>query len=50
MKLADPSENAVLIFLTHNMVALEQLYAGVVGMGVYEAIEWFQVEALGVVG
>ncbi|MEZ4621884.1 MAG: serine hydrolase [Caldilineaceae bacterium] len=46
---ADPSENAVLIFLTHNMVALEQLYAGV-GMGVYEAIEWFQVEALGVVG
>ena len=46
---ADPTNHAVLIFLTHNMVELEQLYAGI-GMGVYEAIEWFAVEAAGVLG
>lgn len=41
---ADPAKNTVMIFLTHNMLELEQLYAGI-GMGVYEAIEWFQMEA-----
>jgi CubicO group peptidase (beta-lactamase class C family) len=41
---ADPTQNAVLIFLTHNMVELEQLYAGI-GLGVYEAIAHFQEQA-----
>lgn len=41
---ADPNNNAVLIFLTHNMVELEQLTNGV-GLGVYEAIAQFQAQA-----
>lgn len=41
---ADPNHNAVLIFLTHNMVELEQLYEGI-GLGVYEAIALFQAQA-----
>lgn len=41
---ADPTNNSVLIFLTHNMVELEQLYAGI-GLGVYEAIAEFQAQA-----
>jgi CubicO group peptidase (beta-lactamase class C family) len=41
---ADPHQNAVLIFLAHNMVELEQLYEGV-GLGVYEAIAQFQAQA-----
>lgn len=42
---ADPSNNSVLIFLTHNMVELEQLLNGV-GLGVYDAIAQFQAQAL----
>lgn len=42
---ADPSNHAVLIFLTHNMVELEQLYEGI-GLGVYAAIAHFQAEAM----
>lgn len=38
---ADPSNNAVLIFLAHNMVELEQLYNGI-GLGTYEASAQFQ--------
>ena len=41
---ADPNQNAVLIFLAHNMVELEQLYEGI-GLGVYEAIAQFQAQA-----
>ena len=41
---ADPNQNAVLIFLAHNMVELEQLYEGI-GLGVYEAIAHFQAQA-----
>lgn len=41
---ADPTNNAVLIFLAHNMVELEQLYEGI-GLGVYEAIAQFQAQA-----
>ena len=41
---ADPTKNAVLIFLAHNMVELEQLYEGI-GLGVYEAIAQFQAQA-----
>ena len=41
---ADPNQNAVLIFLSHNMVELEQLYEGI-GLGVYEAIAQFQAQA-----
>lgn len=39
-----PNQNTVLIFLAHNMVELEQLYEGI-GLGVYEAIAQFQVQA-----
>lgn len=41
---ADPTNNSVLLFLTHNMVELEQLYDGI-GMGVYDAITHFQAQA-----
>lgn len=41
---ADPSNNSVLIFLSHNMVELEQLFEGI-GAGVYEAITQFQTQA-----
>lgn len=41
---ADPTKHAVLIFLAHNMVELEQLYEGI-GFSVYEAITQFQVQA-----
>lgn len=41
---ADPTNNSVLIFLAHNMVELEQLYAGV-GLDVYAAIAEFQTQA-----
>lgn len=41
---ADPSNNSVLIFLTHNMVELEQLFNGI-GFGVYDAISQFQEQA-----
>lgn len=41
---ADPTKNAVLIFLAHNMVELEQLYEGI-GLSVYEAIAQFQAQA-----
>ncbi len=42
---ADPSNNSVLIFLTHNMLELEQLLNGI-GLGVYDAINQFQSRAL----
>jgi CubicO group peptidase (beta-lactamase class C family) len=38
---ADPSDNSVLIFLSHNMVEPEQLANGI-GLGVYAAITQFQ--------
>lgn len=38
---ADPSDNSVLIFLTHNMVELDQFAQGI-GFGVYDAILRFQ--------
>ena len=38
---ADPADNAVLIFLTHNMVLRDQLANGI-GFGVYDAIDAFQ--------
>jgi CubicO group peptidase (beta-lactamase class C family) len=41
---ADPTNNTVLIFLTHNMLELEQLLNGT-GMGVYDAISQFQAQA-----
>lgn len=41
---ADPNNNSVQIFLTHNMVELEQLFNGI-GIGVYEAITQFQAQA-----
>ncbi|MFN8439817.1 MAG: serine hydrolase domain-containing protein [Caldilineaceae bacterium] len=41
---ADPNNNSVLLFLTHNMVELEQLYEGI-GLDVYEAITQFQAQA-----
>lgn len=41
---ADPTNNSVLIFLTHNMVELEQLLNGI-GLGVYDAITQFQAHA-----
>ena len=42
---ADPSNNSVLIFLTHNMVELDQLLTGI-GLGVYDAIVQLQAQAL----
>jgi CubicO group peptidase (beta-lactamase class C family) len=41
---ADPTHNSVLIFLTHNMIELDQLLNGV-GIGVYDAIAQFQARA-----
>ena len=41
---ADPNNNAVLIFLAHNMVELEQLSYGI-GLGVFDAITQFQAQA-----
>lgn len=41
---ADPSNNSVMIFLTHNMVELEQMLNGI-GLGVYDAIAQFQAQA-----
>jgi CubicO group peptidase (beta-lactamase class C family) len=38
---ADPNDSSVMIFLTHNMVRLNQLAKGI-GFGVYGAIERFQ--------
>jgi CubicO group peptidase (beta-lactamase class C family) len=38
---ADPSDNSVLIFLTHNMVELDQFAQGI-GFGVFDAILRFQ--------
>ena len=37
---ADPNDNSVLIFLTHNLVELDQLAAGI-GLGAYRAITAF---------
>lgn len=42
---ADPNNNSILIFLAHNMLAMEQLFDGV-GLGVYEAITHFQADAV----
>jgi len=41
---ADPSNNSVLIFLTHNMLELEQIFDGI-GLGAYDAITQFQAQA-----
>jgi CubicO group peptidase (beta-lactamase class C family) len=41
---ADPNNNAVLIFLAHNMLELEQLSTGI-GLGIYDAIAQFQAQA-----
>ncbi len=41
---ADPGNNSVLLFLTHNMLELEQLLSGT-GLGVYDAISQFQAQA-----
>jgi CubicO group peptidase (beta-lactamase class C family) len=38
---ADADKNLVMIFLTHNMVTLDQLANGI-GFGIYEVIERFQ--------
>jgi CubicO group peptidase (beta-lactamase class C family) len=42
---ADPSNNSVLIFLTHNMLELDQLLDGI-GLGAFEAITEFQAQAV----
>jgi len=41
---ADPNNNAVFIFLAHNMLELEQLLNGI-GLGVFDAITQFQAQA-----
>lgn len=41
---ADPSNNSVLIFLTHNMLELEQIFEGI-GLGAFDALTQFQAEA-----
>jgi len=41
---ADPTNGAVMVFLTHNMMELEQLMMGV-GLGVYVAISDFHAQA-----
>jgi hypothetical protein len=38
---ADPGDDSVLIFLSHNMVEMDQLAAGI-GLGVFSAIAQFQ--------
>ncbi|MBN8581292.1 MAG: beta-lactamase family protein [Anaerolineae bacterium] len=42
---ADPSNNSVLIFLTHNMLELEQIFEGI-GLGAFDAVTQFQAEAV----
>lgn len=41
---ADPSNHSILIFLTHNMLELEQIFEGV-GLGAFDAVTQFQAEA-----
>lgn len=41
---ADPGDNSVLIFLTHNMLELEQIFDGI-GLGAFDAITQFQAQA-----
>jgi CubicO group peptidase (beta-lactamase class C family) len=43
---ADPNDGSVMVFLTHNMLDLEQIMQGV-GLGVYAAITDFQQLATG---
>jgi CubicO group peptidase (beta-lactamase class C family) len=43
---ADPSERSVMIFLTHNMIRLDQMARGI-GLGVYGAVDLFQKLASG---
>jgi CubicO group peptidase (beta-lactamase class C family) len=43
---ADRNDHSVMIFLTHNMVTLDQMARGI-GLGVYGAIDTFQKLALG---
>ena len=38
---ADPNDRSVMIFLTHNMVRLDQMAKGI-GFGVYAAVDAFQ--------
>lgn len=38
---ADPNDNSVMVFLTHNMVRVDQLANGI-GLGVYAAVDAFQ--------
>jgi CubicO group peptidase (beta-lactamase class C family) len=38
---ADPNDSSVMVFMTHNMVSLDQLARGI-GLGVYGAIDRFQ--------
>lgn len=38
---ADPNDSSVMVFMTHNMVSLDQLARGI-GLGVYDAIDKFQ--------
>jgi CubicO group peptidase (beta-lactamase class C family) len=45
---ADPNDSSVLIFLTHNLVEVEQLAQGI-GLGVYGAISQFYGRASGMV-
>jgi CubicO group peptidase (beta-lactamase class C family) len=42
---ADPSNNSILIFLTHNMLELEQLFDGI-GLGAFDAISQFQMQSM----
>ena len=42
---ADPSNNSILIFLTHNMLELEQIFEGI-GLGSFDAVTQFQAEAV----
>jgi len=43
---ADPNDRSVMIFLTHNMVTLDQMAKGI-GLGVYAAVHTFQELASG---
>ncbi|MBL8080863.1 MAG: beta-lactamase family protein [Anaerolineales bacterium] len=42
---ADPGSNSVLIFLTHNMLELEQIFDGI-GLGAFDAMAQFQAQAM----
>lgn len=42
---ADPGSNSVLIFLTHNMLELEQIFDGI-GLGAFDAMTQFQAQAV----